>query len=183
MEIVKQHLGITILKPALIPDNRGWFQVALNIDEIHSLGLSFEQVQQLNHSYTEFKGVVRGPNFQLAPYEQAKIVRCVKGAFWSVAIDIRKDSDNYGKWFGYLLSEENKYLMHIPRGYAHGFVPTIDQTELEYFTDNKYSYEHAKSFAFDDPAVGIDWTMGGKIEVKKGIQSIKNQTAPLLKEF
>lgn len=130
-------------------------------------------VYQINHSYTEKKGVVRGLNYQEAPYEQAKIVRCIKGAIYSVAVDINPSSNTYGKWCGFELSCDNCKIMYIPRGYAHGIILMQDDVELQYITDNRYDYNSAKSIRFDDPEIGIDWKINGKIEVMRNILSKK----------
>ncbi|MDO4491795.1 MAG: dTDP-4-dehydrorhamnose 3,5-epimerase [Lachnospiraceae bacterium] len=185
MKIVERKLGCALLEPTLIRDVRGWFQIPFSIQDLQALGLDFRCVYQLNHSYTEEKGVVRGPNYQKRPYNQAKVVRCTKGSFYSVAIDIDPDSPTYRQSCGFLLSQENKRLMYVPDSYAHGFVTLEEDTELEYLTDNQYCYEAAKSFQFDDPEVldesgapGIDWTMGGAVVLKREIQSDKNRLAP-----
>ncbi len=185
MKILERKLGCALLEPALIHDARGWFQIPFSIEDLHELGLSFNTVFQLNHSYTKEKGVVRGPNYQKRPFNQAKVIRCTRGSLYSVAVDIDPDSLSYGHSCGFYLSAQNKCLMYIPNGYAHGFVTLEEHTELEYLTDNRYQYEAAKSFRYDDPQVldesgrpGIDWTMGGAIELNMDIQSDKNRLAP-----
>lgn len=190
MKILEKKLGCALLEPAMIRDVRGWFQIPFNIEDLHALGLEFNTVFQLNHSYTEEKGVVRGPNYQKRPFNQAKVIRCTKGSLYSVAIDIDPDSPTYGQSCGFYLSEQNKCLMYVPNNYAHGFTSLEEGTELEYLTDNRYCYEAAKSFQFDDPAVldesgrsGIDWTMKGQVELKKEIQSDKNRLAPAFSEI
>lgn len=185
MKLLSTKLSTHLLEPAVIPDVRGWFQVAFSIEDLHKLNIPFNSVYQLNHSYTEHKGVVRGPNYQMRPYNQAKVIRVVKGAIYSVGIDIDPESENYGHSVGFYLSAENKYLMYVPNTYAHGFTSLEDDTEIEYFTDNVYCYEAAKSFRFDDKALidesgaqGIDWTMEGKVNLNLSIRSDKNSNAP-----
>lgn len=190
MKILEQKLGCALLEPAMIRDVRGWFQIPFSIEDLHALGLEFNTVFQLNHSYTKEKGVVRGPNFQQRPFNQAKVIRCTRGSLYSVAIDIDPESPTYRQSCGFLLSEQNKCLMYVPDSYAHGFVTLEDGTELEYLTDNRYCYEAAKSFQFDDPGVldqsgkpGIDWTMGGAVKLRREIQSDKNRLAPAFSEI
>lgn len=181
MKILERNLGTCLLQPSIVKDARGWFQVVFNAEELRELKLDFGEVCQINHSCTEMLGVVRGPNYQKKPYQQAKIVRCTKGAVYSVGIDIDRTSPTYGKWCGFVLDSDSKLLMYIPKTYAHGFITLQPFTELEYFTDEKYCYEAAKSFRFDDPNVGIDWCMNGSITVQD-ILSDKNRYAPLLKD-
>ncbi|MDO4616649.1 MAG: dTDP-4-dehydrorhamnose 3,5-epimerase [Lachnospiraceae bacterium] len=185
MKILERKLGCVLLESSLIRDVRGWFQVPFSIEDLHSLGLEFSTVFQLNHSFTEQAGVVRGPNYQKRPFQQAKVVRCTRGSLYSVGIDLDPESPTRGHSCGFYLSAENRCLMYLPGSYAHGFVSLEAGTELEYLTDNRYCYEAAKSFRFDDPAVldqsgraGIDWTMGGAVELHTEIQSDKNRLAP-----
>ena len=188
MKLIEEKLACALLQPDIINDNRGWFQVAFNIDDIHNLGLDFSGVCQLNHSWTEEKGVVRGPNYQKAPYNQVKVVRVTRGAVYSVGIDINPESSTFGKAVGFLLSEKNKFLMYIPNTYAHGFTVLEDNTELEYLTDNKYNYESAKSIWFDDEEIididtmkKLDWSFNGAV-ILNNIKSEKNLNAPRLRD-
>ena len=180
MKIVKKELGCCLMESPMIRDIRGWFHVPFCADDLNMLELKFNRVCQLNHSFTEQKGIIRGPNYQKKPFQQAKVVRCIKGALYSVGIDIDRNSLTYGQWCGFVLSEKNRYLMYVPDSYAHGFITLQDNTELEYFTDNLYSRENASSFAWNDPKVAIDWTCGGLIEVSRSIMSEKNRNAPML---
>lgn len=118
---------------------------------------------------------MRGPNYQEKSLQQAKIVRCIRGSLFSVGININPDSTNFGKCCGFILSSENNYVMYISRTYAHGFVTLEDDTELEYFTDKIYNFDSEKSIAWNDPDVGIDWSLGGNIDLKKSIMSEKNK--------
>lgn len=181
MIILEEMYDCKLLQINRIPDKRGWFQVAFNIDELKHL--PFEGVCQLNHSMTELAGTIRGLNYQEAPYEQAKVIRCIKGSLYSIGVDLRESSPTFGKWCGFELDAESGNLMYIPRGYAHGFVVYEDGTELEYLTDNAYSKEHAKSVRYDDPDICIDWTYGGKIEILKDVLSEKNRIAMWLRDL
>ena len=175
MVVLKQKLGCALVTPQVINDPRGKFTVPFSIENLHSLGLPFEQVYQLNHSFTNEKGTLRGPNYQ-DPFPQAKIIRCVRGSLYSVGICL--EGENKGKWVGFELSSERMEEMYIPRGYAHGFITLEDNTELEYITDNRYCYEGAKSIKWD--ALGIDWTVGGRVLVREDLLSEKNRNAPRL---
>lgn len=188
MEIIDHRLGCVLLVPTIIHDNRGWFQIPFSSEDINAIGLQFNSVFQLNHSMTVAKGIVRGPNYQMRPYNQAKVVRVIKGAAYSVGIDINHESNTYGKAAGFLLTEDNKRLMYIPNTYAHGFTVLEDGTELEYLTDNRYSYEHAKSIWYADEEIidvdtgkTIDWSYSGTVTLSN-IKSEKNANAPLLKD-
>lgn len=183
MVIIEEKLNCILLSPRILHDNRGWFQVVFNIADLHKLNLPFHNVCQLNHSMTELAGTVRGLNYQEPPYEQAKVVRCIKGILYSVAVDIRKESETFDRWCGFELNAESGNLMFIPRGYAHGFIVNENNTELEYFTDNVYSNEHAKSIRYDDPDIRIDWTQNGRITVLEDVLSDKNINARLLREL
>ena len=188
MKIIEKKLDCVLLMPSIIKDNRGWFQIPFNVQEIRDLGLQFNSVYQLNHSMTTIKGIVRGPNYQCRPYNQAKVVRVIKGAVYSVGIDIYPRSETFGKAAGFLLSEQNRYLMYIPHTYAHGFTVIEENTELEYLTDNEYNRLSAKSIWFADNGITdiessepVDWTYGGAV-VLSDIKSEKNANAPLLKD-
>ena len=189
MQVLVEKMGCVLMKPRLIEDERGWFQIPFNIDDIRKLGLFFNNVCQLNHSLTMNKGIVRGPNFQVQPYNQTKVVRVVKGSIYSVAIDINPDSLTFGKAVGFHLSAENKYIMYIPNTFAHGFTVLEDLTEMEYFTDNIYCKDNAKSIFFDDKNItdfetglSIDWSFGDSV-LLSDVKSEKNANAPTLKEF
>lgn len=188
MKIIDSKLDCVLLIPSIITDNRGWFQIPFSVQEIRDLGLQFNSVYQLNHSLTTIKGIVRGPNYQCRPYNQAKVVRVIRGAVYSVGIDIDPQSKTFGKAAGFLLSEHNHYLMYIPNTYAHGFTVIEENTELEYLTDNEYNQASAKSIWFADKGItdieskqSVDWTYGGAV-ILSNIQSEKNANAPLLKD-
>ena len=182
MELIDRALGCALLSTSRLEDNRGWFQIDFSVRELQEAGLSFDHVEQLNHSYTEHAGVVRGLNYQADPYAQAKVVSCIAGAVYSVGVDITPSSDTFGKWCGFELTPDNHRSMFVPRGYAHGFVTLRDGTELQYLTDNTYSYGHAKSVRFDDSDLDIDWTMNGTVPLRPDILSDKNRNAPYLRD-
>lgn len=175
MKIIESKLNCALLSPQLIDDLRGEFVVPFSIEDLKTLNLPWEETHQLNHSFTKEKGTVRGPNYQ-NPFPQAKVIRCVKGSLYSVGICL--SGPDKGKWVGYELTAKGMECMYIPRGYAHGFVTLEDNTELEYLTDNQYCFAAAKSIKWDE--LGIDWTAGGRVEVKEDLLSEKNRNAPKL---
>lgn len=175
MVIVEQRNSCILLMNERIEDNRGWFSVQMNADELSKYG--FKRIVQLNHSLTLEKGVIRGFNYQSAPFQQMKIVRCVSGAIYSVGVDINPQSSNFGKWVGYVLSANDNKLMLLPRTFAHGFITLEENSEMEYFTDEIYSFENAKSIRYDDPDIGVDWTLNGRIYPNTTILSEKNHCA------
>jgi len=183
MKVIDEKIGCKLLEIQRLHDNRGWFQVAFNQNEFEELGVAFTGACQLNHSHTDYRGTIRGLSYQKKPYQQSKLVRCIKGNLYSVGVDIDPLSSTYGKWCGFELSESNGFIMYLPRTYAHGFITASDGCELEYFTDSIYAYECAKSIHYNDPDIRIDWSNGGKIEVKDNILSEKNRRAPFLRDI
>lgn len=181
MVVLEQKNGCILLENKKINDNRGWFSVQINADELSKYG--FKRIVQLNHSLTLEKGVIRGFNYQAAPFQQMKIVRCVSGSIYSVGVDIDPHSINFGKWVGYVLSADNCKLMLVPRTFAHGFITLEENSEMEYFTDEIYSFESAKSIRFDDPDIDVDWTVNGKICPNENIISEKNRCAGMISDL
>ena len=117
-----------------------------------------EDFVQDNYSYST-KGVLRGLHYQLSPHAQGKLVRCVRGAVFDVAVDIRKSSPTYGQWVGEYLSAENKKQLWIPEGLAHGFLVTSESAEFLYKTTDYYHPEFERSLLWSDPAIGIEWPL------------------------
>lgn len=176
MEAAKTGIdGLYVLSPVVYGDNRGWFYESFSARTMQELGLLFDFVQD-NHSMSSAKGTLRGLHFQLAPRAQAKLVRCTRGEVLDVAVDLRRKSDTYRKWFSVVLSEENKKQLLIPKGFAHGFLTLTEDCELQYKADEFYSREHDRSIRFDDPEIGVDWG------IENPILSQKDREAPLLKE-
>ena len=112
--------GLLIIEPKVFHDDRGWFSETYNIADFKNNNIEIDFVQD-NHSFSISKGVLRGLHFQNEPYSQSKLVRCTKGKIWDVAVDLRKSSPTYLKWFGLELSAENHKMLLIPQGFAHGF--------------------------------------------------------------
>ena len=146
---------VILVKPKVFGDSRGFFMETYKKSEFFQHGIKTEFIQD-NHSKST-KGVLRGLHFQTPPKAQAKLVRCPRGKVFDVAVDIRKDSPDFGKWVGAVLSEENKHMLFIPEGFAHGFVVLSDEAELIYKASDEYSPENDRGIKWNDPDIGIDW--------------------------
>ena len=149
--------GVYIIEPTVFGDNRGYFMETYSKKDFEEIGLNYDFVQD-NQSKSK-KGVLRGLHFQ-KENTQAKLVRCIKGEVFDVAVDLRPGSKTYGKWEGVILTEENKKMFMIPRGFAHGFLVLSDEAEFTYKCDDIYNHEAEGGLKFDDPDVGIEWPMG-----------------------
>ena len=174
MNVVKTAIeGVVIIEPRVFKDSRGYFFESFSqreFDEkvaIPQYGKSIIFVQD-NESMSSY-GVMRGLHFQRPPYTQSKLVRCVKGAVFDVAVDLRKDSKTYGKWYGLELSEENNKQFLIPRGFAHGFLVLSDIAEFCYKCDDFYHPNDEGGLAWNDPKIGVVWP--GVIGEYKGTAS------------
>lgn len=155
-EQVEDVPGLLILTPAVFGDDRGFFMEAYNRRDFFSLGIRSEFVQ-VNHSKSS-RGVLRGLHYQTAPMAQSKLVRCLEGEVFDVAVDIRKGSPSFGKWYGLLLSEGNKKMFFMPRGFAHGFLVMSESAQIEYMVDEFYSPSHERGIIWNDPDLNIKWS-------------------------
>ncbi len=169
---VEHHVGgiegLCIITPKVHGDSRGYFMETYNALDFEEAGLRIPFVQD-NQSMST-KGVLRGMHYQIR-YPQAKLVRVIRGAVYDVAVDLRKNSPTCGKYFGVLLSEENKKQFFIPHGFAHGFLTLTDTAELCYKCDDYYHPNDEGGIAWNDPAIGIEWP--GLIGEYKGTASGK----------
>lgn len=143
-----------VIKPKVFGDNRGFFLETYQKRDFEALGLKYYFVQD-NHSKSK-KGVLRGLHYQ-KNYPQAKCVRVIVGEVFDVAVDLRKDSPTYGKWYGVRLSAENKLMLMIPRGFAHGFLVLSDEAEFMYKCDEYYHPEDEGGIIYNDPDINIEW--------------------------
>lgn len=174
MQIIDTMLpGVRIIEPEVFTDQRGYFFESYNRTRWHELGIRCEFVQD-NESLSS-KGVIRGLHYQLEPYAQAKLVRVVQGAVFDVAVDIRKGSPTFGKWFGTEISGDNKRQMLIPRGFAHGFSVLSATVVFVYKCDQPYNKMAERTILYNDPDLGINW----QITEKEQIVSEKDLLAPL----
>lgn len=146
--------GLCVIIPAVHGDHRGYFMETYSQRDMEENGIFVNFVQD-NQSMST-KGVLRGLHFQ-KDYPQTKLVRAIKGAVFDVAVDLRSGSETYGKWYGILLTEENKKQFLIPRGFAHGFLVLTETAEFCYKCDDFYHANDEGGLAWNDPAIGIEW--------------------------
>ena len=155
MEFIQTHIpDIVLIKPNIIQDNRGYFLEFYHIDKFKLGGIDTTFVQD-NHSKS-VKNTLRGLHFQ-KKYPQSKLLRCIKGKIFDVAVDIRKDSPYFANWVGKELSEDNKYQLYIPEGFAHGYYVMSETAEISYKCSEIYHPEDEKSIRWDDPEIGVEW--------------------------
>jgi len=173
MNVIKTDIpDVLIFEPKVFGDDRGFFFESFSQKVFEeAVGRKVEFVQD-NHSKSS-KGVLRGLHYQLEPHAQGKLVRCVAGEVFDVAVDIRKSSPNFGKWVGVYLSAENKRQLWIPEGFAHGFVTISEEAEFVYKTTNYYSPQHERGIIWNDSSVNINWP----IETSQLILSEKDKVA------
>jgi len=150
--------GVFEITPNSINDNRGFFMRTYDKEIFKRNNINTEWVQE-NHSGTVSKGTIRGMHFQLPPHAEAKLVRCIKGKVINAFIDLRVDSDTFGKWDMIELSAFNKKMIFIPKGFANGFCIIENDSELIYKTDNIYNPEFERRIKWNDNDVGIEWPL------------------------
>ena len=167
--------GVYIIETDCYGDNRGWFMETYNSEKFTELGINNIFVQD-NMSFSSQIGTLRGLHYQMAPYSQAKLVRCTKGKVIDVAVDLRKGSPTYGEWTSCELSEENKRMFFIPRGMAHGFLTLTDNVEFQYKCDNLYKKEAEGSIKYNDETINVDW--GTLLNGIEPVLSEKDKNAP-----
>lgn len=167
--------GAYIIEPRVFGDNRGFFMETWSKKDFENAGLFYDFVQD-NHSLSTVKGTLRGIHFQRGDKAQAKLVRCVRGAVLDVAVDLRPSSPTYLQWISAELSEENKKMFLIPKGFGHGFLTLTDHCEFLYKADTCYAPEADGGIRWNDPDIGIDWP------VTAPILSEKDKCAPFLKD-
>lgn len=168
--------GLVVIEPTKFGDDRGYFMETYNLENFHKHGLDMEFIQD-NESKSK-RGVLRGLHFQ-TEFSQGKLVRCTKGSVWDVGVDLRKDSDTFGKWYGVELTEENKKMFYIPEGFAHGFIVLSDEAVFNYKCTNLYHPEVDGGVRWDDPEIGIVWPDPGC----DLLLSEKDTKQPLLSEI
>ena len=154
-------------------DDRGCFARIFCQNELATLNIAYK-IAQINQSLTKQKGTIRGMHFQRAPRMEDKIVQCLQGAIFDVAIDLRENSPTYRQWVGVELTAENNKLFLIPKGFAHGFQTLTDYSRIQYFVSEYYSPENESGVRWDDPLINIKWP------IENSILSKKDQSWPLL---
>ncbi len=165
---------LILIKPEVFSDERGFFMETYKYSDFSAFSIK-ERFVQDNYSCSR-KGVLRGLHYQRHPRAQGKLVQVVSGKIFDVAVDIRRDSPTYGKWVGLVLSAENKQMLYIPRGFAHGFCVLSEEARVIYKVTEEYSPQHDTGIIWNDPEIGIRWP------VKEPIISIRDTALPLLKE-
>lgn len=151
--------GAYLITPELLEDERGFFARSFCRHEFEAKGLDPEFVQ-CNISFSQQKGTLRGMHYQAHPYAEVKLVRCTTGAIYDVIIDIRAGSSTFRQWFAVRLTEDNRQMLYIPKGFAQGFQTLSNNTEVFYHHSAYYSPEHQRGLRFDDPAFKIAWPLG-----------------------
>lgn len=150
--------GVFLTEQEFVSDERGFFSRFHCVREFADVGLESNWVQG-NNSLSLVEGTIRGLHFQVEPNAEAKLVRCVRGSIWDVAVDVRPDSPTFGKWCAETLSAENRRSLYIPRGFAHGFQTLDDDTEVVYLVSNFYAPRSERSLNWADPDVSIQWPL------------------------
>ncbi len=151
---------IKLIRPNRFGDERGWFVETYNSAKYDRLGVGVRFVQD-NHSLSRPAFVLRGLHFQTPPRAQDKLVRCVKGRIWDVAVDVRRGSPTHGRWVGAELTAENGHQLFIPVGFAHGFLTLEADTEVEYKVSDLYAPDCDGGLIWDDPTLNIAWPLAG----------------------
>jgi len=167
--------GLYIIEPELKVDKRGYFSRVFCKKEFAKIGLNFGIVQ-VNRSLNLKKGTLRGMHFQKPPKAEDKIIQCIKGIVYDVAVDLRENSPTYGHWAAVELSEKNKRMFLVPKGFAHGFQTLTDNCEVLYFTSEFYSPEYESGIRWNDPFFNIKWP------IKPTNISEKDKNWPLIEE-
>lgn len=167
---------VILIEPKVFGDSRGFFMESYKKSDFTAAGINVD-FNQDNHSKST-KGVLRGLHYQKSPRPQAKLVRCSKGKIFDVAVDIRAGSKTFGQWVGYELSEENKKMLFIPEGFAHGFIVLSDEAELLYKASNEFDLSLDAGISWCDPDININWGIDFEPLVSE-----KDAQLPLLKDL
>lgn len=176
MGFIKTNLADAYLfEPKVFGDYRGFFMETYNDKTFKDEGFLYDFIQD-NHALSVESGTLRGLHFQLEPYAQTKLVRATRGAIYDVIVDLRQGSPTFGKWEGFILSEDNKRQLLVPKGFAHGYCTIVQNTEVQYKVDKYYAPDYDRGIAWNDPALNINWPTNSPI------LSEKDKNHPLLKD-
>ncbi len=159
-------VGVFVIEPELIEDERGFFARSWCAEEFAKHGLNCE-LAQCNISYNRKRGTLRGLHYQATPFAEAKLVRCTAGAIFDVAVDVRRDSNTFGQSVGVELSAENRRMFYVPEGFAHGLQTLCHHAEVFYQMSQPYRPTAARGVRFDDPTIGIRWPIANPIVSKR----------------
>lgn len=174
MRIIETEFeGLFIIEPVVYQDSRGYFMESFNSESFRKNGIIFAPVQD-NESRSA-KGVIRGLHYQIKPHDQAKLIRVVDGRILDVALDLRKGSSTFGRWYSIELDSESKKSLLIPRGFAHGFSVLSDKAVIQYKCDRVFNRDAERGISLADPSLGIYWN----IDVSKAVISDKDKNNPL----
>ncbi|GAX63001.1 dTDP-4-dehydrorhamnose 3,5-epimerase and related enzyme [Candidatus Scalindua japonica] len=166
---------VILIEPEVFKDDRGFFMETYKLSDFKKTGIDVDFVQ-ICHSRSS-KNILRGLHYQLNPNAQGKLVRCIKGDVFDVAVDIREGSPTFGKWVAEILSEDNNKMLYIPEGFAHGFVVLSDWADMLYNMTNEYAPESARGIAWDDAGLAISWP------VSNPVLSESDQNSPALEKI
>ena len=167
--------GVWLIVPEPIEDERGSFARLFCRREFETRGLNSELVQ-CSTSFNRLKGTLRGMHFQAEPHGEEKIVRCTRGAMYDVIADLRRDSPSFRRWSGFELTADNRLMVYVPRGVAHGFLTTSDDTEVFYQMSEFHHPESARGVRWDDPSLAIRWP-----QVPPALISDSDRSLPFLR--
>ena len=150
--------GVFVVEPEIITDERGFFACSWSALEFEKHGLN-PRLMQCNISFNTKRGTLRGMHFQQQPHEEAKLVRCTRGAIYDVAVDVRPGSPSRYQWLAVELTSDNRRMLYLPEGFAHGYQALADEAEIFYQISESYHPESARGLRWDDPRVGIEWPL------------------------
>jgi dTDP-4-dehydrorhamnose 3,5-epimerase len=169
---------VLLLTPPRFGDARGWFSQAYVKRDLEAAGVTDDFVQD-NQAYSAQKGTLRGLHLQIPPEPISKLVRCLKGAIFDVAVDVRAGSPTFGRWVGAELTADNGRQLYCPRGFAHAYVTLTPDTEVFYKVDGYYAPACERGVRWNDPAIGIEWP----IAESEIVINDRDRTLPLLADF
>jgi dTDP-4-dehydrorhamnose 3,5-epimerase len=158
--------GVHVIAPKPFGDERGFFARMFDSDVFEAAGLIGHFVN-INNSLSRHRGTMRGMHLQLAPSAEAKLVRCVRGALFDVAVDTRPGSPTCCQWYGHELTAENRLMMYVPEGFAHAFVTLADDTEAIYLSSQFYDPARERGLRWNDPAIGVQWPVTPEVVSNK----------------
>jgi dTDP-4-dehydrorhamnose 3,5-epimerase len=148
--------GAQVILPDPIADERGFFARLFSVEEFQAHGLD-ARVNQCSLAFNERRGTLRGLHYQAAPHGEAKLVTCVQGAVWDVIVDVRPGSPTYGRWYALELRAEQRTMLFVPEGLAHGYQTLVDATAVHYQMSSPYHPEAARGIRWDDPTLALPW--------------------------
>jgi len=167
--------GIFILEPERFDDERGFFARAWSESELAARGVESKFIEG-NISFNQHRGTLRGMHYQAAPFGQAKLVRCTRGAMFDVGIDMRPQSPTFKQWLGVELSAQNRLMLYLPGDFAHGYLTLEDETEVHYQVSQVYVPRANRGVRWDDPAFGIEWPATEELVINERDQNYPNFT-------